>query len=158
MLTFCVLGIFVYIMAIINCRECGREVSGKAKRCVHCGIKRPKAFTTINYLSGLFMFIVFAAVFHSCNQPSGPLTEQQRNNHMAYTCSYTIKETLNDPDSAKFDFDNAILVPRKDGNTGVILSISAKNAFNARIKAIYYCVIKETSMDNFETISIRKDL
>lgn len=31
-------------MALINCIECGKEISDKAERCVHCGFKIKKEY------------------------------------------------------------------------------------------------------------------
>lgn len=28
-------------MAIVNCKECGKEVSDKADKCPHCGVSNP---------------------------------------------------------------------------------------------------------------------
>ena len=39
-------------MAIVKCRECGEEVSNKAEKCPHCGVKTPHS-TNYELLSNL---------------------------------------------------------------------------------------------------------
>ena len=36
---------FEFCMALINCKECGKEVSDTSKRCIHCGAKIKKEKT-----------------------------------------------------------------------------------------------------------------
>ncbi len=37
-------------MALVGCRECGKEVSSSAKRCPKCGIKNPAPGTWLGLL------------------------------------------------------------------------------------------------------------
>ncbi|MBE6650700.1 MAG: zinc ribbon domain-containing protein [Ruminococcaceae bacterium] len=34
-------------MAIINCKECGKEISDKARKCTHCGNPQKTAIKSI---------------------------------------------------------------------------------------------------------------
>ena len=44
-------------MALINCKECGKEISDMAKMCPHCGClikKKGKGFAVASFVLGLF--------------------------------------------------------------------------------------------------------
>lgn len=45
-------------MALINCNECGKEVSTIAKTCPHCGAKQPKKSIWPKVLLGLVITVV----------------------------------------------------------------------------------------------------
>jgi hypothetical protein len=45
-------------MAVVKCRECGKEVSDKAKSCPHCGVARPAPESKF----GLYLKLGFGAV------------------------------------------------------------------------------------------------
>ena len=47
-------------MAIVKCRECGEEVSNKAEKCPHCGVKTPHS---TDYWTGVFWKSVIAFWF-----------------------------------------------------------------------------------------------
>ena len=51
-------------MGMVNCRECGKDVSDKAETCPHCGIKKPAPDSKVgNYLKlGLGALIIFGVV------------------------------------------------------------------------------------------------
>jgi RNA polymerase subunit RPABC4/transcription elongation factor Spt4 len=51
-------------MGLRNCRECGREVSNRAKTCPSCGISRPaKKSATLKDWIGLFAILIFLGVW-----------------------------------------------------------------------------------------------
>ncbi|GGX53178.1 zinc ribbon domain-containing protein [Undibacterium squillarum] len=51
-------------MALKNCRECGEEVSDKAKVCPHCGINHPVTNIGIGgmIILGVFAMVIYKAV------------------------------------------------------------------------------------------------
>ena len=46
-------------MALVKCRECGVQVSSKAKTCPNCGVKAPKKTSIVTW--AVLIFIIFAA-------------------------------------------------------------------------------------------------
>ena len=49
-------------MALINCKECGKEVSDKAINCPHCGYKMNKS-EGMKVANGIaWMFIIFMII------------------------------------------------------------------------------------------------
>lgn len=57
-------------MALVQCLECGREISSTARSCPQCGAKRPRNKTWIWVTLGTVTFLFFIAVI------SGPKTYQ----------------------------------------------------------------------------------
>lgn len=50
-------------MATIECKDCGGQVSKKAKTCPHCGAPNKTKTSMLTWvMAGLFGFVVFAAV------------------------------------------------------------------------------------------------
>lgn len=50
-------------MAMINCKECGKEISTEAKACPHCGAKVPRTKWWLWIPLGLIAaFLVFGAI------------------------------------------------------------------------------------------------
>jgi hypothetical protein len=51
-------------MALIKCKDCGKEVSSKAKVCPNCGRAVPKRTSLITWLfAGLICFVALSAIF-----------------------------------------------------------------------------------------------
>ena len=65
-------------MALINCRECGKEVSTEAKACPHCGAKVPResAFAKV----ALIIFGVFCLILIFGSLGDHPSTEASGQN------------------------------------------------------------------------------
>lgn len=80
-------------MALIECNECGKEISDQAKSCPHCGAAPNKKPT--NWIA---VSVIFVAVFVILFSMSG-------NNSDSKAISYAMSEVrkqLKDPDSAEF--------------------------------------------------------
>ncbi len=45
-------------MALIKCKECGKEISNKADACPHCGFKQPKAPGFASFLRIMFLVVI----------------------------------------------------------------------------------------------------
>jgi hypothetical protein len=120
-------------MALINCEECGKEISAKAENCPHCGYKKEKS-------SGCLPIIIIGAIV------IGAITSLSSNNSNNTTtsapidlkqsasgaCMEFIKQVLHDPDSAEFgDSSSAYVNEEISGNWVVQREVRAKNAFNA---------------------------
>lgn len=61
-------------MALVKCKECGSEISNKAKACPKCGAVPPKPtskFTIV--VGGFFALIVAMAVFRPSEPPKTPI-------------------------------------------------------------------------------------
>ena len=49
-------------MAVVKCKECGKNVSGKADVCPHCGFKNPGEPTAIQLVQGFAALIALVAI------------------------------------------------------------------------------------------------
>ena len=49
-------------MALINCKECGKEVSDTSKRCIHCGAKIKKEKNKVNKSKKKLILILFSVI------------------------------------------------------------------------------------------------
>jgi hypothetical protein len=149
-------------VALLNCKECNRQVSTEAKRCPNCGAKAPKK--PVSTWQAVFIIAIFSILIYSCNKieqtPLSPQEKLQKTiRHVAYACGNSIKETLNDPKSAEFDYDHAHVTPVVKGASAywnVQLPLRAKNSFNATILVVYQCRVKSTGEDTWEVLNIKR--
>lgn len=96
-------------MALINCPECGKQVSNKAEKCPHCGTTIvEKSGCLIKIIAGLLVLGAIGSWSHYLNPPKPKTPEQIEqesiNKHFLYDGSHIgltllIRKTLNDPDS-----------------------------------------------------------
>ncbi len=151
-------------MAIIKCHECGKDVSTEAKNCPGCGAKVKKQKKPVGIVGIAFTvligFIVFSVVSgtkraeeqEAARQAS--LTPQQKQaeeakkieskNRLdaAYLCLDGAKDSLKDPDSAKFpDVNEVIVEKKKDGSYHAQFRGRAKNSFGAYMPSVFDCKI-----------------
>lgn len=53
-------------MALVKCKECGEQVSSKAKTCPNCGVKAPKKTSVVTWLILIvIIFWAFGSIFSS---------------------------------------------------------------------------------------------
>lgn len=115
-------------MALIKCRECGKEISSDAKACPHCGAK-PKTGIGCGPVLGIILvgFIAWLA-FGPSPTPPAPKTEaeQQATTRMAMAAAAAkaLKQSLREPDSLD------IISIKTDQLANIIcLEYRAKNGF-----------------------------
>jgi len=76
-------------MSIVNCRECGKEVSGEANKCIHCGCYTPdakkyKLFRTVAVVVIVVLGFTFCYLFiDALYDGSGTNQEQIQSNNTA---------------------------------------------------------------------------
>ena len=61
-------------MAMIKCKECGKEVSSKAEKCPHCGVVVKKAATQYGAGTVLLLGIVGVVLFGLFSEPNSTTT------------------------------------------------------------------------------------
>ena len=58
-------------MALIKCKDCGKEVSSKAKACPNCGRAVPKRTSLLTWLfAGFICFVILSAIFRDRSSQS----------------------------------------------------------------------------------------
>lgn len=96
-------------MALIKCRECGKEISTEAKACPHCGAKPPyRPSLAFVLIAGLLIVFGIKASLESRTPPQAPpktaeqiAVEEAADNRtrMAYVLIRKVKESLREPES-----------------------------------------------------------
>jgi len=89
-------------MALTNCKECGGQISKKAIKCPHCGIKLKKGGSGC-LLSFFIAVIVFVgiSIYSTSSDSSSEISHP--NNFLAYSYAEdAVKKSLKSPSTAKF--------------------------------------------------------
>lgn len=89
-------------MALINCKECGNQVSKKADKCPHCGIKL-KSKGNGCLLSFLIAAVLFTGFLIFTPDSDSSTSISHPNNFLAYKYAEdAVKKKLKSPSTAKF--------------------------------------------------------
>lgn len=129
-------------MALIQCHECGTEVSTEAKTCPKCGAKPKKPPSLVAALIVVLLGIAFVGVMSSNGgegdtAPETPEQTAQKNvspeRYSAATVTSSIlRASMRDPDSLKFE----TLLVSEDANT-VCAEYRARNGFGGMNREIF---------------------
>lgn len=66
-------------MALIKCKECGHQISNKAKTCSNCGIPLPKKTSVLTWLVTILIGLgVFSAIMSPSKSPDQKIAEKQK--------------------------------------------------------------------------------
>ena len=88
-------------------------------------------------------------------QPTPKLAPGKPDRNAVFSCTQAIQETLNDPDSAVFDYTNSYAFYDKENDQWIAnIEFRAKNAFNAMIFAQYTCFVRVDG-DDTEVLHFR---
>jgi predicted nucleic acid-binding Zn ribbon protein len=156
-------------MALVACKECGREVSKSAKKCPHCGAKLKMGFFAkvgLTFLGLFFIGSVFSYIANS-GKPETRNAETHATEKRKPTLSDLIadcqvqwemaaQKSMHDPDSLDWDHRAAKLGTYKHkGKEVPVIAIPyrAKNAFGAKVLNQAICGIDAKEM---EVISLIK--
>lgn len=118
-------------MALLKCKDCGKEFSDSAAACPSCG--RPLAVPLMKRKFGcggcLVLCVVGLFVVMMIGKSSTPTPQDataRDNANLEYEGRVAVKATLKDPESATF---RDVIVVRKPGSIAVCGYINAKNGF-----------------------------
>ncbi|HEY3658239.1 MAG TPA: hypothetical protein VGL34_24990 [Steroidobacteraceae bacterium] len=151
-------------MALVKCRECGKQISSDAEACPSCGRKKPKATSTLTWIiAGIFAFSIITAISNSGKSEDAEaarlaaMTPEQRASEATvkaatekrssaqYACKEFVKRSLNDPDAAQFDDASAYFTEKQAVDKfRVEVTVRAKNGFNALRHITVNCVTQQT--------------
>lgn len=132
-------------MALIKCRECGKEISTDAKACPHCGAKPPyRPSLAFVLIAGLLVVFGVKSSFESDRLAAMPKTAEQiaveeaadMRTRMAYVLIRKVKNNLREPES--LDVINVFSNEKADL---LCMKYRARNGFGGY--AIGYYVIGE---------------
>jgi len=153
-------------MALVACKECGKEISKKAVSCPHCGYKprRTSLFTwlvTIFIAGPLLIGILLSATGYEpsgsrssavAKSPEEVAAEQQRrldDERRSYAVIFAekaIKERLRAPRTAKFSgiLDTRVGRLANGGENDWVVQgyVDSQNGFGAMIRSDYQVVVQ----------------
>ncbi len=132
-------------MAMIQCKECGKEISSDARVCPHCGKKRYRWGVGKILLAAFGVAVIIGAVISSLQQPGTPKAKVKENICTAIDAVTVaqgfIKKQLLAPATAHFqDVDRAAsarIGSKKNCEWEVQTYVDAQNAFGAKLRAHY---------------------
>ena len=135
-------------MAIVNCLECGREVSTKAKSCPNCGAEIKKKSGCLKFLWIIIFVIigifVIGAIF-SENDDTQTSQDYSNNEILAYNYAKDfVKEKLKSPSSAIFPSTREKVehvINLGGGEYKINSWVESQNSFGAMIKTDFSCRI-----------------
>lgn len=148
-------------MALMKCKECGKEHSDTAQTCPHCGFKRPKQVSKLVTVFVVLMAVVWVwqSVTAPDRTPSTPTQAAKTPEDWLATakfyCRELIEKSLHDPKGAEWPrYRDMAAELRKDGTYRVQLTVRAKNAFNATRLATFDCIMRPSGPDSLSPVSV----
>lgn len=170
-------------MALKQCKECGSQISDKAKSCPSCGAPVKSGLTFKQLGIGFLLFVFFVGTIGSCRDKDrqeeaqtqaaaeAVLTPEQRaakakaeaeeQLHMAAAqlCRVAVQKILKDPESAKFEYMNSETpIEKKPGGVVKVQhKVRAKNSFGAYTLSYFNCLVKQSpDGKNVSLVSIKE--
>lgn len=131
-------------MALITCKDCKKEFSTDAKRCPHCGARKPgmgfgKKLLIISVATLVLTSIISGGGSGGSGYKSSASVETQ-----AYReCRTHIRAALHDPGSADFESNRVSAIGGEVYEVAVFLR--AKNGFGAMRRMKFYCTVANLS-------------
>ncbi|WP_155950186.1 hypothetical protein [Rhodanobacter sp. OR92] len=132
-------------MALINCRECGKQVASSAKICPHCGITTPNKSSVQGALIGKLLIAgLFGWAVYSCSQTANngnPSTAGDGHLDALYLCQQAIRQVAKNPSSAHVPYatdrgtaaEHYFAWPKGSG-------LTMMNAFGANLDTSASCI------------------
>lgn len=124
-------------MSLINCKECGKQVSSTAASCPHCGAKIKKKTSKIALIFALIVLAsVIAALLDKNNNDKSVNAGNESNSEnkdnsgvLSYLVQDMIRKNAKDPDSVQFKNENFYT----DEKYGAVVcgQYNGKNSFGA---------------------------
>lgn len=138
------------------CKECGKEISTKADKCPHCGVKISNhgcllAMIVVGFSIGLFNIL-------KGNDTSNTTTSESvdiRSSAIS-ACRSFITQSLHNPNSAEFDVTSNAYAEQISANTWKVQrKVRAENGFGALRQSDFECQI-EYDGTNWKANSIKQ--
>lgn len=143
-------------MALIACKECKKEVSSKAEKCPHCGVRMKRETAGCGTLIAFIIFvIVMANVWNSFTTKPAPQTVNQPKEPEPFDAYRTVSATCPPiiQELSKYDYkwtDTTFNLRFKSGGSKTadpnIVTyfgdrLQMQNGLGAWMNVIYYCDI-----------------
>lgn len=147
-------------MALKKCKECGKEVSSKAKNCPNCGAPIKKQISTGSGCLIIILFVLFIGwIFSSIFDTPSSTNWRTEDNSIAANVMMEkfVKERLRSPSTAKFPgalerLDHVQYLANQKYK--IVSWVDAQNAFGATIRTHFSGEIKQVDKDNWQLVSL----
>lgn len=139
--------------AVGRCKECGKEISSRAKSCPNCGA-RPSQVTKTSIGCGLVAGASFVAVIIVLNRQ--PLPSSPDDELAAFSCGGFIKQTVRDPSSVEWITEPALAhaIKQSDGSYRAILVLRANNGFGGKSVSNFSCTVSKDDAGNWRLLNL----
>lgn len=152
-------------MALIKCKECGKEISKKADSCPNCGFNLKKEKENLNQGIGclvLIVLIILGWLWIDSIEVSEPEPWDQRDNSsMAYIMTRDwVTERLVSPSSAEFPglLSRSEHTTKLSGQRYKIESyVDSQNRMGATIRTYFVAEVQQTAPDTWILISLEME-
>ena len=143
-------------MAMIKCHECGKEISDEADKCPHCGAPPKKGVSAGSIVILVLLGILAVTFVVTTSKPPKTAASVDKFSAARGACLIVLKQSLNDPDSAKFGLTSEWYTQeQKDGTILVQPTGRAKNAYGAYIQGMWNCVAQPEG-ENIRVLSLKQ--
>lgn len=132
-------------MALVKCKECGKEISDSVKVCPNCGYKEKKKVNNkIFIIGGIVLVALCVIVGVSIFLNNKPLTDKEKD---AVACIKDYKSMLKNVDSLQVHDIRWFEKFDKDDNNRRIVTVyfdsSGQNGFGGNTRSVKRCVVHE---------------
>lgn len=145
-------------MALKPCKECGNQISDKAKTCPQCGAAQPKKTSVFTWIVlGFIVLTVLGAMFsgsdensQNSNSSTSKSASKDKNTAgvMLFYVQNQIRQNAKDPDSVQFRNEKI----NNDTDVGAVAcgEYNAKNSFGAYTGFKGFVAVEKTQKTYFE--------
>lgn len=173
-------------MALIKCKECGKEISTDAKSCPSCGKKKTSRATMIVlsiFIVGV-VIAIFSGVINTYTEEKAHMAERERlalltpeqrkaeddkkrieaqkqdeiknKEYARFACQEFIKKGLKNPNDVEF-LDSYTAKQISPTVYRIDLDVRARNSFNALILSNFNCSVGHTKDGNWVLLSLKEN-
>lgn len=129
-------------MALVKCKECGKEISDTIKKCPNCGYKEKKPVNKkmIIIVSGIIALLIIVGGIFAFFTREKPLTDLEKG---AVDCISDFKSMLKNTDSLQVHDIRWLEKENDDGDKFITIYFdsSGQNSFGGNTRNVSRCVV-----------------
>lgn len=153
-------------MALVNCKECGKQVSTEAVACPSCGAKTPKKTGILGWFALAFFTILVAQCSLSSNNTQSIAQSPEQIKYQAkqkllsdakFACRGFVEKSLKSPATAEFQNYNKFAANQDSGSNNYWVSgyVDSQNSFGAMIRTNFACELKRSDSGQWLLVSLK---
>ena len=141
-------------MALVKCKDCGKDVSRDASKCPNCGANM---MTADDYQNGCLLFlgggVVLTILFGWLLMSPSPSAPGK--SVAFYMSQQFVKDELKAPSTADFpSYNESFVSDLGGGKFSVSAYVDSQNSFGAKLRNHYTCVLKSEGGDRWRKESL----